>query len=77
MAYCRQLERELLLERSHLGSLFEAMPDLACIASTDGYFKRLSSSWERVLGYSRDELLSIPYRELIHPEDRKPEHTGE
>lgn len=71
-AYCRQLERELRLERSHLGSLFEAMPDLACIASTDGYFKRLSSSWERVLGYSRDELLSIPYRELIHPEDRKP-----
>jgi PAS domain S-box-containing protein len=69
--YCRQLEEELRLERLYLGSLFETMPDLACIASTDGYFKRLSDSWERVLGFSRDELLSIPYVELIHPDDRE------
>ncbi|MBN2785319.1 MAG: hypothetical protein JXR25_10855, partial [Pontiellaceae bacterium] len=59
--YCRRLEEELRLERSYLGSLFETMPDLACIASADGYFKRLSDSWERVLGFSRNELLSIPY----------------
>lgn len=70
--YCRRLEAELRLERSHLGSLFAAMPDMVCIASTDGYFRRLSSSWEQVLGYSLDELLSIPYRELIHPDDREP-----
>jgi PAS domain S-box-containing protein len=69
---CRRLEAELRMERSHLGSLFEAIPDLACIASTDGYFKRLSASWERVLGYSRNELLSIPYGELIHPDDLEP-----
>ena len=70
-AYCRQLEAELRKERSHLGSLFEAMPDMACIASTDGYFKRLSTSWEEVLGYSQSELLSTPYMELIHPDDRE------
>jgi len=48
--------------------------DLLCIAGFDGYFKRLNQAWERVLGYTMDELMSEPYLNFIHPDDR--ETTG-
>jgi len=49
-----------------LARFLSFVPDLVCIASTDGYFKKLSSEWERVLGYTIDELLAKPFIEFIH-----------
>ena len=43
--------------------------DLICIARTDGYFEYVSPSWERVLGYSQEELLARPFLDIIVPED--------
>src|SRR5450432_2584737 len=48
---------------------FNLVPDLACIVSTDGYFKRVNPAWESTLGYTQEELLKTPMLELIHPED--------
>ena len=44
--------------------------NLLCIAGTDGYFKYLNPAWETALGYTREELLSRPYIEYVHPDDR-------
>lgn len=44
-------------------------PDLICIADTNAYFKVVNDGFTKVLGYSREELLSRPFLEFIHPDD--------
>ena len=50
---------------------FELSFDLLCIAGFDGYFKLLSPSWAKTLGYSLEELQSRPFVEFVHPDDRE------
>jgi PAS domain S-box-containing protein len=54
-------------ERAHL---FAITPDLFCVAAFDGHFRSLSPSWERLLGWTRDELRTRPFLEFVHPDDR-------
>lgn len=44
--------------------------DLLCCLDFNGYFERLNPAWERALGYTRDELMSKPFIEFVHPDDR-------
>ncbi|MGK4007958.1 PAS domain S-box protein [Sorangium sp. So ce1036] len=54
-----------------LGRFFDLSVDLVGIAGFDGYFKRIGRAWERALGFSREELLSRPFVDFVHPDDRE------
>ncbi len=49
---------------------FELSLDMLCVATLDGYFLRLNPVWQETLGYTIEDLSSIPYLEFVHPEDR-------
>jgi PAS domain S-box-containing protein len=44
---------------------------MLCQRDFNGYFKRLNPAWERTLGWTRAELLSRPFIEFVHPDDRE------
>lgn len=51
---------------------FSICLDMLCISSSDGYFKKLSPSFCDTLGWTVEELLTIPYADLVHPDDLEP-----
>ncbi len=53
-----------------LNQIFMAAPDIICIAGKDGYFKRINPAASELLEYTEEELLSRPYVEFTHPDDR-------
>ncbi|MFF4257983.1 PAS domain S-box protein [Streptomyces sp. NPDC001663] len=59
----RKAEREL-------ESVFDLSLDLLCISGLDGYFKRVNPAFERTLGYAGETLLSRPFIEFVHEQDR-------
>jgi PAS domain S-box-containing protein len=57
--------------QEQLEHFFTMSGDLLCMANFDGYFSRVNRSWTRLLGYTTTELLSHPYIEFVHHEDRE------
>ncbi|NEQ76645.1 MAG: PAS domain-containing protein [Okeania sp. SIO2C9] len=65
-----QVNERLKKKSREGGRFFDISLDLLVIVGTDGYFKKLNSSWSRILGYTTEELLTVPYIEFVHPEDK-------
>lgn len=68
--------------RTHCGRAYEGRVALASGSAGDtamagkrldfsGYFRRLNPAWERTLGFTREELMSRPFIEFVHPEGRQ------
>ncbi|MFH0821780.1 MAG: PAS domain S-box protein, partial [Pseudomonadota bacterium] len=51
--------------------LFNLSPDIFCVAGFDGYFRQLNPAATRTLGWSTKELMSKPWIDFVHPEDRE------
>jgi PAS domain S-box-containing protein len=52
-------------------SFFETSIDMLCCLDFNMHFRRLSPAWERTLGFTREELMSKPFIEFVHPDDRE------
>jgi len=48
---------------------FNYSNELMCIASLDGKFLHINDAFVDLLGYSREQLLTRPFLDLVHPED--------
>src|SRR5215471_13417949 len=51
--------------------LLDLALDLICVAGLDGYFKRVNQAWTDILGYTKEELLTQPWINLVHPDDQQ------
>jgi eukaryotic-like serine/threonine-protein kinase len=65
------LESDLRRAERDLVRFFDLSPDLFCVAGLDGYFRRVNVNFSRILGYTDAELLSRPFLDFLHPEDRE------
>jgi PAS domain S-box-containing protein len=69
----RELSNELIARRqaeTDIDRFFDLSLDMLCIADAEGYFVRLSPAFTRTLGWSLEELMSRPFLDFVHPDDR-------
>lgn len=60
---------DLLKTATDLFGFVEKTPDLICIAGKDGFLKQVNPAVIATLGYSYEEIYSLPINSLIHPDD--------
>lgn len=52
-----------------LSTIYNTVPDIICTASLSGYFLKINRAASDLLGYSLEELRSLPITSFVHPED--------
>jgi len=61
---------DLNVARAELDRFFSLSIDLLCIADCDGRLLRVNPAWQHTLGWTAEELTSVPYLDRVHPADR-------
>ena len=67
------LERRVLERAQARGLTWKLSPDLLGALNSKGYFETANPAWEKVLGWTEEEVVSMSIFELLHPDDL--EHT--
>lgn len=69
-------EGSLRQKTEEMDQFFTVTLDLLCIAHIDGYFLQLNPAWEKVLGYTREELMAKRFLDFVHPDDLASTHDA-
>jgi len=70
--YNRQVSDELAQAQAMIRqwrNFFSLSLDMLCVADTEGHFLDINPAFVKTLGYQREELLTKPYLDFIHPDD--------
>lgn len=62
-----EAQSEQLREYKHIHDLTSNM---VCITDFTGYFIHVNKAFEETMGYTAQELMSRPFKEFIHPDDK-------
>ncbi|WP_161625626.1 PAS domain-containing protein [Cyclobacterium qasimii] len=53
---------------------FNLSPELLCLVGFDGCFVKINPAFQKVLGYSEQELVNKPLNDFIHINDKESTH---
>jgi PAS domain S-box-containing protein len=70
---CAETTKAVLASRKSVAAgnrLFEMSRDLFALATFEGHLDLINPAWATALERSHDELISRPFSEIIHPDDR-------
>jgi PAS domain S-box-containing protein len=65
-----QMIKRLKAEHAN-DQIMEHSLDVICTFDVEGRFIQVSRACEKLWGYRAEELIGLPYLEMVHPEDRK------
>ncbi|MGB3199918.1 MAG: PAS domain S-box protein [Nodosilinea sp.] len=65
-----ELERQQIAREQE--RFFAVASDLQVITRTDGYFQWVSPTFERLLGWTVEEMITRPWTDFVHPDDITP-----
>jgi two-component system, NarL family, sensor histidine kinase UhpB len=60
-----------IISINELWQFFNRSANLFCIMGPDKYLNQVNPHFIKILGYSEEHLLSTPYNDFIHPDDRE------
>ncbi|MFC4158941.1 PAS domain S-box protein [Chitinimonas lacunae] len=63
------LEQRVAMRTRERDELWRHSRDLMGVAGEDGFFRSINPAWSQVLGFDEAELLSRPFKALLHPDD--------
>jgi len=64
------LERRVVEQTQERGRTWQLSPDLLGVLNAEGRFESVDPAWQRLLGWTEDELATVYFFEIIHPDDR-------
>jgi PAS domain S-box-containing protein len=66
----RDLEAEIVLRTAERDRIWQNSNEFMAVFGFDGRRRSVNPAWERLLGHDDETLLSTPFTDLTHPEDR-------
>lgn len=69
VSWKRTIEDLARQKTEELDNFFSLTLDMLSITDNNGVFTRLNPEWERVLGYSLEEMLGCKFIDFVHPDD--------
>lgn len=64
-------EQQLRESEQRYRDLFENANDLIQSVSADGHFGYVNRSWKETLGYSEQEITTLTFMDIVHPDERQ------
>jgi len=63
------LERRVVEQTQERGRTWQLSSDLMGVLNNDGRFESVNPAWQRLLGWTDQELASVSFLDFVHPED--------